>query len=298
MLKSENHGNVKLKADALLLLAAAIWGFAFVAQRQSMAYVTPFFFNGSRFLLGALVVLPFSGWKFSKEELKAGLIMGFVLFLAASLQQVGIVHTTAGKAGFITGLYMIFVPILGSLSGESSGFRTWLGVVTAVTGLYLLSMTDGAVLAIGDMLILLCALVFAVHVRLIGHYSRLHSPFKLAFLQYLVVGVLSLPLWIFQEKAATSGWQQSLIPIIYGGVLSAGIAYTLQIFAQRKAPAADCAVILSLEGAFAGLGGYLILGEYFSLRMLFGCALMLCGAILAGLPEKKKEFDNAPTQIT
>jgi len=292
MIKIGIHGKEKIKSDLMLLLAAAIWGFAFVAQRQGMQHVTPFFFNGSRFMLGALVVLPFSGLKFTKLELKTGFMMGAVLFIAASLQQVGMVYTTAGKAGFITGLYVIFVPILGTMGGETSGLRTWLGVTTAVIGLYLLSMTDGATIELGDTLVLLCAFVFAVHVRMIGFYGRKFAPMKLAFLQYLVVGVLSIPVWFFQEKAAFGEWQQSIIPIIYGGVLSTGVAYTLQIFAQRKAPAADAAIILSLEGAFAGLGGYLLLKEYFSQRMLIGCALILAGAILASLPEKKKNNDK------
>ena len=285
---------IKLKSDLLLLLTAVIWGFAFVAQRHGMRFVGPFLFNGFRFVLGALVILPFSGIRFTKAELKAGLQMGIVLFVATTLQQIGIIHTTAGKSGFITGLYMIFVPILGAFSGDKAGFRTWLGIVTAVGGLYLLSFHGKVEVALGDSLVLLCAFFFAIHVRMIGVFSRLHSPFRLAFLQFAVCALLSLAGWGFIEKASITGLSNAVFTIMYGGLISVGIAYTLQVFAQRKAPAADCAVILSLEGAFAVLGGYLILKEAMSSQALLGCLLMLIGAILAGLPEKLPAIPPPP----
>ncbi|MCF7911086.1 MAG: DMT family transporter [Candidatus Cloacimonetes bacterium] len=272
----------------MLLTAAMLWGFAFVAQRHGMKFVGPFFFNGFRFLLGALAILPFSGVKFSRSELRAGVLLGVVLFMAATLQQIGIIYTTAGKAGFITGLYVIFVPILGVFAGDNPGIRTWLGVIAAIGGLYLLSIHGKVDIDLGDSLVLMCAVLFAIHVRMVGQYARQYSPFRLAFLQFAVCGILSLSGWGVIEKAETSGWQQALTAILYGGLVSVGIAYTLQFFAQRKAPAADCAVILSLEGAFAVLGGYLILGESMTLQALAGCLLMLTGAILAGLPERKQ----------
>jgi len=272
----------------MLLTAAILWGFAFVAQRQGMKYVGPFFFNGFRFILGALVILPFSGIKFSKKEFQAGILLGIVLFMAATLQQIGIMSTTAGKAGFITGLYMIFVPILGVFSGDNASIRTWLGVTIAVGGLYLLSIHGRIDIALGDSLVLMCAIIFAVHVRMVGIYTRLFAPFKLAFLQFAVCGLLSLTGWGVLENANTTGLSHAIIPILYGGLISVGIAYTLQFFAQRRAPAADCAVILSLEGAFAVIGGYLILHEMMPTKSLFGCLLMLVGAILAGLPERRR----------
>lgn len=276
----------KLKSDLILLSAAILWGFAFVAQRQGMKSVGPFLFNGFRFVLGSLVILPFSGLRFSKAELKAGLIMGFILFLASTLQQVGVMHTTAGKAGFITGLYIIFVPVLGVFSGENPQLRTWVGVLSALAGLYLLSIHGRQEIALGDTLVLLCAFFFAIHVRMIGVYSRKYSAFKLAFLQFSVCAVLSLICWAFLESASFSGTGEAMIPIIYGGVISVGIAYTLQVIGQKHAPAADSAVILSLEGAFAVFGGYLILDEKLSYQALTGCVLMLVGAILAALPTK------------
>ena len=271
----------------MLLTAAILWGFAFVAQRQGMKFEGPFLFNGFRFILGALVILPFSGLRFSKKELQAGILLGIVLFMAATLQQIGIMSTTAGKAGFITGLYMIFVPILGAFSGDNASLRTWLGIVIAVGGLYLLSIHGRIDIALGDSLLLLCAIIFALHVRMVGIYTRLFAPFKLAFLQFAVCGLLSLTGWGVLENANTTGLSHAIIPILYGGLISVGIAYTLQFIAQRRAPAADCAVILSLEGAFAVIGGYLILHEMMSTQSLFGCLLMLIGAILAGLPERR-----------
>lgn len=283
----------KLKGDLFLLTAALIWGLAFVAQRKGMEYVTPFFFNGMRFMLGALILLPLTGIRFSKAELLSGIKLGTVLFIAASLQQVGIVSTTAGKAGFITGLYVIFVPILGVYSGESASIRTWSGVIMAVTGLYLLSFTDNENIAWGDMLVLLSAVFFALHVRLVGAEGYKYSPYKLAFLQYTIVSILSIALWLLFEPQGSKAWKSSLVPLLYGGILSIGLAYTLQIFGQRKAKAADSAIILCMEGAFAGIGGYLILNEQFTGRMLAGSILMITGAILAGLPEKKTEVLNA-----
>jgi drug/metabolite transporter (DMT)-like permease len=270
----------------LLITAAMLWGFAFAAQRYGMRHVGPFLFNAFRFLLGSLAILPFCGIKFDKAELKAGIYMGIVLFIATTLQQVGIIYTTAGKAGFITGLYVIFVPILGAFSGDNASLRTWLGVVTAITGLYFLSLRGRTELVAGDSLVLLSAFFFAVHVRMIGEYSRLYAPLRLAFVQFAICALLSIISWIIFERASAAGVQKAIISIIYGGVVSVGIAYTIQIFAQRTAPAADCAVILSLEGGFAVLGGYLILGEMMSAQSLFGCLLMLIGAILAGLPDK------------
>jgi drug/metabolite transporter (DMT)-like permease len=277
----------------MLLVAALLWGFAFVAQRHGMKFVGPFFFNGVRFILGAVAILPFSGLKFTRKELQAGVSLGVVLFMAATLQQFGVVHTTAGKAGFITGLYIIFVPILGVFSGDNASVRTWLGVLTAVGGLYLLSIHGKVDIDLGDSLVLMCAVLFAVHVRMVGLYARLHSPFRLAFLQFAVCGLLSLTGWGVIEKADVSGWNQALTAILYGGLVSVGIAYTLQFFGQRHAPAADCAVILSLEGAFAVLGGFLILGETMSFQALSGCLLMLIGAILAGLPKMKSKKQTA-----
>jgi drug/metabolite transporter (DMT)-like permease len=285
-----------LKSDLLLLLAAVIWGFAFVAQRVGMQYVGPFTFNAVRFALGSLVLVPFvrqrpQGRDRREAEsgpgeigiLKGGLLAGLVLFGGASLQQVGIVYTTAGKAGFITGLYVILVPILGLSLGQRPGWGTWVGAVSATAGLSLLSVTRGFAPARGDSLVLAGAFFWAAHVLIIGRLVSRADPIPLACLQFAVCSVLSLAVAFAVETIAVGAIVDAAAPILYGGVLSVGIAYTLQVIAQRSAPAAHAAILLSLETVFAALGGRLILDETLTNRALWGCALMLLGILLSQL---------------
>ncbi|MDS4040007.1 MAG: DMT family transporter [Candidatus Competibacter sp.] len=283
-----------LKAELLLLLAAVIWGFAFVAQRVGMEHVGPFTYNGIRFVLGALSLLPLlwlgrrsaapvgpGGWR---SILGGGLLAGSILFAGASLQQVGIVHTTAGKAGFITGLYVVIVPVLGLLWGHRTPWSTWAGAALAVAGLYLLTLTDELTLAEGDRLVLFGALFWAGHVLVIGWLSgRRVEPVLLACLQFIVCAVLSLAVAVATEPITASGLWGGALPILYGGLLSVGVAYTLQVVAQRDAPPAHAAIILSLETGFAALGGWLLLNENLSGRGLIGCALMFAGMLLSQL---------------
>jgi drug/metabolite transporter (DMT)-like permease len=283
-----------LKAEALLLLAAVIWGFAFVAQRVGMEHVGPFTYNGVRFVLGALSLLPLlwlgrrsatpvgpSGWR---PILGGGLLAGLILFVGASLQQVGIVHTTAGKAGFITGLYVVIVPALGLLWGHRTPWSTWIGAALAVAGLYLLTVTDGLTLAEGDGLVLIGAFFWAAHVLVIGWLSgRRIEPVLLACLQFVVCAMLSLAVAVVSESIALAGLWGGALPILYGGLLSVGVAYTLQVVAQRDAPPAHAAILLSLETVFAALGGWLLLDEILSGRGLIGCALMFAGMLLSQL---------------
>ena len=286
-----------LKSDTLLMLTATIWGFAFVAQRVGMDFVGPFTFNGVRFALGSLSLLPllfFSRRQRSKidsirphpstkQVLWGGCLAGIALYLGASLQQVGIVYTTAGKAGFITGLYVVIVPILGLLWRQRPGTGTWVGAFLAVVGLYLLSVTETLVIAFGDSLVLVGAFFWAGHVLLLGWLSPKVNPLMLAFLQFAVCSLLSLVTALFTEIITLQAIRQAGLPIFYGGVFSVGIAYTLQVVAQRKARPAHAAIILSLESAFAALGGWLILGEVLSLRGLMGCLLMLAGMLFSQL---------------
>ncbi|MDG4549361.1 MAG: DMT family transporter [Candidatus Contendobacter sp.] len=283
-----------LKAEALLLLAAVIWGFAFVAQRVGMDHVGPFTYNGVRFVLGVLSLLPLlwlgrrsvvpiapNGWR---PILGGGLLAGLILFAGASLQQVGIVHTTAGKAGFITGLYVVIVPVLGLFWGHRTPWSTWAGAALAVAGLYLLTLTDDFTLAEGDGLVLLGALFWAGHVLVIGWLSGRHvEPVLLACLQFVVCGVLSLAVAVVTEPITLAGLWGGAMPILYGGLLSVGVAYTLQVVAQRDAPPAHAAIILSLETGFAALGGWLLLNETLSGRGLLGCALMFAGMLISQL---------------
>ncbi len=282
-----------VKSDALLLLTAAIWGFAFVAQRVGMDYVGPFTFNGVRFALGSLSLLPLIilGNRPRTEAanptggslLWGGLLAGAALFLGASLQQVGLVYTTAGNAGFITGLYVVIVPLMGYFLGQRPSAGTWLGALMAAVGLYLLSVTDQFTIAFGDLLELLGALFWAGHVLLIGWLSPRLDALKLSAVQFAVCAALSLLTAVVAETITAQGLLQAALPILYGGLFSVGIAYTLQVVAQRRAHPAHTAIILSLEGVFAALGGWLLLGETLSARGLLGCAFMLAGMLLSQL---------------
>lgn len=282
-----------LKAEFLLLIAAVIWGSAFVAQRMGMAHVGPFTYNGVRFLLGALSLLPLlllttrraaatptSRW----SMIGGGLFAGLLLFAGASLQQVGLVYTTAGKAGFITGLYVVIVPLLGLLWGQHTPRNTWIGAMLAMFGLYLLTVTEALTLGQGDSLVLIGALFWSGHVLVIGWLSgRYIEPVLLACLQFIVCGVLSFIVALVFEPINVAGLQGAAWPILYGGLLSVGVAYTLQVVAQRDAPPAHAAIILSLETVFAALTGWLVLQETLSERALLGCGLMFAGMLLSQL---------------
>lgn len=281
-----------LKADLLLLLTSIIWGFAFVAQRVGMNHVGPFLFNGVRFALGSLSLLPilwinhtrgnFSHDPPLKTVLFGGVLAGAVLFLGASLQQIGLVYTTAGKAGFITGLYVVLVPILGLIFiKQKTALGTWIGAIIAVIGLYLLSVTEHFSMARGDLLVLIGAFFWACHLHIISWFSRKIAPLKLAFLQFVTCSIFSLVTAAFFERNTLQGLVSATIPILYGGVCSVGVAYTLQVVAQRTAHPAHAAIILSLEAVFAAIGGWMLLSETLAFRGLAGCSLMLAGMLLS-----------------
>jgi drug/metabolite transporter (DMT)-like permease len=287
-----------IKADLLMLIAAVIWGFAFVAQREGMETMGPFLFNGVRFLIGVIVLAPVV-WFLSKKPqpehkakvstkklLFAGTMAGLILFIAISFQQVGLQYTTAGKAGFITGLYIFFVPLIGLFFGQKTGSGTWLGATIALYGLYLLSIKEDFSIAEGDLLQLVCAIFFAAHVLYIGYFAKRMDPLKLSLVQYVVTGVLSLVIAIAIELITWDMIKQTAIPLLYAGVMSTGIAYTLQVVAQQHAHSSHAAIILSLEGAFAVLGGWLLLDEHLTTRGLVGCGLMLAGMFLSQLLPK------------
>ncbi len=285
----------RLRASGLLLLAAAIWGFAFVAQRAGMDHVGPFLFNGIRFLLGVLVLVPFLLRRRGDAQRGAGsqrppldrrsliglVAAGLVLTLAANLQQIGLVSTTAGKAGFLTGLYVVLVPLLGFLRGQHIRRAMALAVPMSAAGLYLLSVTGPFHVAAGDALILLGALVWAVHVQLIDWLVGRVDALVIAVVQFSVCGVLSLAASFATETTSAAGLMAAGGAIAYAGVLSVGVAYTLQVLGQRRLEPSRAGVILSLEGVFAALGGWIALGEHLSVRALAGCGLMLAAMILA-----------------
>jgi drug/metabolite transporter (DMT)-like permease len=284
-----------LKADLLMFIAAVIWGFAFVAQRQGMETMGPFLFNGVRFLIGVVALSPVV-WFLSKKPQKthkaevstkklifAGTVAGLLLFGGISCQQVGLQYTTAGKAGFITGLYIFFVPLIGLFLGQRTGSGTWLGATIALFGLYLLSIQEDFSIAEGDLLQLICAVFFAAHVLVIGYLAKRMDPLKLSLVQYLVCGFISLFIAVVIEVISWDMIVATTIPLLYAGIMSSGIAYTLQVVAQQHAHSSHAAIILSLEGAFAVLGGWLLLDEHLPARGLLGCALMLTGMLLSQL---------------
>jgi drug/metabolite transporter (DMT)-like permease len=286
-----------LRSDILLFITALIWGFAFVAQRLGMEAVGPFTFNGVRFALGSLVLVPVilftrrNRAPLSRAEraaerkalLKSGLLAGGVLFAGASLQQVGMVSTTAGNAGFITGLYVVLVPILGLALSLRTSMGTWLGAVLAAAGLYFLSVTKALTISPGDFLVFLGAFFWAGHVLIIGRFSPGLDSFRLAFVQYAACSLLSLAVAAAGEVMTLDGISRAALPILYGGACSVGIAYTLQIVGQKEAPSAHAAILLSLESVFAAIGGWIILGEILSPRQLSGCSLMLLGMLVSQL---------------
>ena len=287
-----------IKADFLLLLTAMIWGFAFVAQRVGMDYIGPFTYNSIRFAIGSLSLLPLiillqkrqpaasseqKPQSTKKTILFGGILAGGTLFIGASLQQAGMVYTTAGKAGFITGLYVVIVPLLGLFWRQRPRIGTWMGAILAAIGLYFLSINEEFSISLGDLLVLLSAFFWAAHVLLIGWLAPRTNSLKLASAQFAICALLSFLTALAIETITIASIWQAIIPILYGGIGSVGIAYTLQVIAQRDAHPAHSAIILSLEGLFAAIGGWLLLGELLSMRSLLGCALMLAGMLFSEL---------------
>jgi drug/metabolite transporter (DMT)-like permease len=285
-----------------------IWGFAFVAQRSGMEFVGPFTFNAVRFTLGGISLIPLlliNKKRKSKNEpllplssnkilLKGGIIAGIILFFGASFQQGGMVYTTAGKAGFITGIYIILVPILGIMFKQKTSAAIWLGAVVALVGLYLLSVSDNLTIGLGDLLVLASAFFWGLHVLVIGRFSPKTDPIQLAFFQFILCAFFSLVASIILEETSLQSILAASVPILYAGVVSVGIAYTLQVVAQQDAHPSHAAIIMSLEAVFAVIGGWIILDESIPLRGLIGCGLMLTGMILSqvGIKFKGKKINR------
>ncbi len=276
-------------AIIMLWLTAAIWGFAFVAQRAGMEFIGPFTFNGIRFLLGSASLLPLIFWMKShpgnastkqRNILKGGLLAGSVLFIGASLQQAGMVYTEAGKAGFITGFYVILVPLIGIFIGQHITKLLWAGAIIALAGLYLLTINGPLVLQKGDFLILLSAFFWAVHVQVINKLVDTHDALSLSAFQFAVCGILSLSTAFVFETITIDSIMRAVLPLLYGGFMSVGMAYTMQVVAQQHVHPAYASIILSFETVFAVIGGWFLLGEILSLQNLAGCLLMLAGIVI------------------
>jgi drug/metabolite transporter (DMT)-like permease len=283
-----------VKTDLTLLLTAGIWGLAFVAQRVGMDYVGPFTYNGVRFALGSLTLAPLllAGRRghgppalpvTDPTFILGGGALGAVLFVAASLQQVALLYTTAGKAGFITGLYVVIVPILGLFWHQRPSKGTWGGAVLAAAGLYLLSVTESFRMEYGDLLVLVSAVFWSFQVLIVAWLSPRTRPVELAFCQFSICSLLSLITAGLFEAVAWASIFAASVPILYGGVLSVGVAYTLQVVAQRSAHPAHASILMSLEAVFAAVGGWILLGETLTLRGGVGCGLMLGGMLLSQL---------------
>ena len=294
---------MKIKNGIMLVLTAFIWGTAFVAQSVGMDYLGPFTFNGVRSLIGGAALLPCI-WLFQKGKGKAtekpsrgarkeliagGIACGLLLFAASSLQQIGIQYTTAGKAGFITAFYIVIVPVLGIFLHKKISGKVWGAVAIALAGLYFLCITEKFAVGKGDILIFLCALVFSIHILVIDYFSPKVDGVKMSCIQFFVCGIVSLPPMFFKETPKIGAMVEGWAPLLYAGVLSCGVAYTLQIIGQKNVNPAVASLILSLESCFSVLAGWMVLGEKLSMRESVGCVLMFAAIILAQLPDRKKE---------
>ncbi len=294
---------MKIKNGIMLVLTAFIWGTAFVAQSVGMDYLGPFTFNGVRSLIGGAALLPCI-WLFQKgngkdpekrsggarkDLIAGGIACGSLLFAASSLQQIGIQYTTAGKAGFITAFYIVIVPVLGIFLHKKIGWKVWGAVAIALAGLYFLCITEKVAMGKGDILIFLCALVFSIHILVIDYFSPKVDGVKMSCIQFFVCGIVSLPPMFFKETPKIGAMVEGWAPLLYAGVLSCGVAYTLQIIGQKNVNPAVASLILSLESCFSVLAGWMVLGEKLSVRESVGCVLMFAAIILAQLPDRKKE---------
>lgn len=303
-MKKKQLGN-----SLLLLLAAVIWGSAFVAQSVGMDYVDPFTFTFARSIIGGFVLIPciifLKKWKAKKEpgfveqreqivtktELIGGICCGTALCVASNLQQVGIVSTTVGKSGFITALYVVIVPILGIFLNKKVPKIIWFCVALSVVGLYLLCMSGESLsLGFGDFLTIICAIVFSFHILIIDYFSPKGDGVVISCIQFFTCGVLSAILMIVFESPSLANIWAAIGPILYAGVLSSGVAYTLQVVAQKNVNPTVASLILCLESVVSAIAGWLILNQTLSAKELFGCCLMFAAIVLAQIPipERKK----------
>lgn len=291
--------NKKIKSSLMLLLTAFIWGTGFVAQKTGMEHIDPFTFNAARSIFACAtlaVVIPFLDMGKPRTEKTArgnrdlilgGISCGAVLFVASSLQQFGIMTTSAGKTGFITALYIVLVPILSRFIGRVIRPVLWLCVLLSMVGLWLLTMKGGFSIEKGDLLILICAF-FAIHILVIGHFSPKTDGVKMSLLQFAVCAVLCCIASVIFESPDLSAMMTAIVPIAYAGIMSSGVAYTLQIVAQKDADPTVACLLMSLESVFSVLVGWIILGEQLSPKELTGCAIMFVAVVLSQLPPKEQ----------
>lgn len=296
----------KWLGSGMLLLTAIIWGVAFVAQSVGMDYVEPFTFNFARYIIGAIVLLPFLGLgntkktaageeantakkKMIKKSILGGIGCGILLCIASMLQQFGIMYTNVvGKAGFITALYIILVPVLGIFFRKKTKPLVWVCVVISVIGLYLLCVSDGYRLEVADIFLLACALVFAFHIIFIDYISPGTNGVLVSCVQFFVAGILCMIAMFLFENPSLVGMLKAYIPILYTGVLSCGVAYTFQILGQKYVEPTKASLILCLESVVSVLAGWLLLQQALSVRELIGCVIMFAAIIMAQFVQKEE----------
>lgn len=291
----------QIRSSLMLTLTALIWGVAFVAQSVGMDYVGPFTFNSIRTCIGGLVLLPMLPLldrlkKRPAEELHAeralqkktlilgGVVCGVLLAIASTLQQIGLIYTSPGKAGFITALYIVIVPVMGIFMKKRPSVLVWISVAAAAAGMYLLCITEGFTVGIGDLLVMLCALMFSFHIIAIDYFSPRVDGVRLSMIQFFVCSALCAVPMLLTEQPSMSAILSAWLPILYAGALSCGVAYTLQIIGQKNMNPTVASLILSLESVFSVLAGWVILGESLTARELSGCALVFAAILLAQLP--------------
>jgi drug/metabolite transporter (DMT)-like permease len=294
----------RIRGNLMLILTALIWGTGFVSQSLGMEYIGPFTFNCVRNIIASLFLIPciwFLG-KISGEKkqpmneaekkylLKGGLYCGLALFVASSFQQIGIKYTTVGKAGFITALYVIIVPVLGIFMHKKVSAKIWVSMVIAVTGLYLLCINESISINKGDLFVLACAFAYSIHILVIDRFSPHTDGVKMSCIQFFVCGTASIIPSLIFETPVIADILRSMAPILYAAILSSGVAYTLQVVAQKDTDPVIASLILSLESVFSALSGWLVLNQKLSAKEIFGCALMFGAIILAQLPEKEKKI--------
>lgn len=308
--RSEGEWKISWKSSLMLFAAAFIWGTAFVAQSVGMDYLGPLSFNGARFLMGGAVLLPVAALgrarrrkreggneegegkgSHKKTALAGGVCCGLVLCAASLLQQYGILYTSVGKAGFITTLYIILVPFFGIFLKKKIPGKVWAGAAIAALGMYLLCMSESLSLNLGDGLVFIGALLFSVHILVIDYFSPRADGVELSCIQFLTAGVLASVLALLFEEPRMEDFVEGILPLAYAGILSCGVAYTLQVLGQKDTDPTVAALLLSLESVVSVLAGWVILGQALTGRELGGCALVFGAVILVQLPAKKGVSD-------
>lgn len=296
----------QIKSSLILLLTATIWGVAFVAQSVGMEYIGPFTFNAIRCVLGGLVLIPVilvlkkkkeTGAENQEKEDKktlwtGGIACGVILCIASNLQQFGIMEASVGKSGFFTALYIVMIPVIGIFIGKRPGIKLWFCVALAVVGMYLLCMKDGSfTIERADIMLLLCALAFSFHILVVDYFSPKVDGVKMSCIQFFVCGVLSAVGMLFTETPDISNIQAAWLPLLYAGLLSCGVGYTLQIVGQKGINPVIASLIMSLESVISALAGWVLLGQVLSPKEILGCVLMFVAIIITQIPIGNKKTD-------